>query len=182
MGVVRYGKHDSNTGHLAVSHNGRPLCVWGIDCTLKIFENIGDIQGIAATLHDLAFIYSNKGKVEDAILLYEKSLKIFESIEDIQGQAATLYCLASIHADAGEIDYAIALYEKSLKIFESIRDDQQQAFALVSLGHLLAYEKGDFVTALDYLHQSLEIFQHIQSPDAETVRKIINDVQQMANG
>ena len=150
--------------------------------SLKIFENIGDIQGIAATLHDLAFIYSNKGKVEDAILLYEKSLKIFESIEDIQGQAATLYCLASIHADAGEIDYAIALYEKSLKIFESIRDDQQQAFALVSLGHLLAYEKGDFVTALDYLHQSLEIFQHIQSPDAETVRKIINDVQQMANG
>ena len=150
--------------------------------SLKIFENIGDIQGIAATLHDLAFIYSNQGKVEDAILLYEKSLKIFESIEDIKGQAVSLYCLASIHADAGEIDYAIALYEKSLKIFESIRDAPQQAFTLVMLGYLLAYKKGDFVTALDYLHQSLGIFQHIQSPDAETVRGFINDVQQMANG
>jgi tetratricopeptide (TPR) repeat protein len=133
-------------------------------------------------LNDLAFIYADKGKINEAILLYEKALKIFESIEDIQGQAATLYCLASIHADAGEIDYAILLYEKSLKIFESIRDDQQQAFALVSLGYLLAYKKGDFVTALDYLHQSLKIFQGIQSPNAETVREIINDVQKMANG
>ena len=150
--------------------------------SLKIFESIGDVQGIAATLNDLAFIYADKGKIEEAILLYEKSLKIFESIEDIQGQAVTLYCLASIHADAGEIDYAIALYEKSLKIFESIRDAQQQAFTLVMLGHLLAYKKRDFVTALDYLHQSLKIFQGIQSPNAETVREIINDVQKMANG
>jgi hypothetical protein len=45
---------------------------------------------------------------------------------------------------------------------------------------VLAYQKGDFVTALDYLHQLLEILQRIQSPDAETVRGIINDVQQMA--
>ncbi|MGM3306443.1 tetratricopeptide repeat protein [Anabaena sp. WFMT] len=150
--------------------------------SLKIFESIGNIQGIAATLNDLAFIYADKGKINEAILLYEKSLKIFESIEDIQGQAVTLYCLASIHADAGEIDYAIALYEKSLKIFESIRDAQQQAFTLVMLGHLLAYKKGDFVTALDYLQQSLEILKRIKSPDAGTVRKIINDVQQIANG
>jgi hypothetical protein len=50
------------------------------------------------------------------------------------------------------------------------------------LGQLLAYQKGDFVTALEYLQQSLEILQRIKSPDAETVREIINDVQQMANG
>ncbi|BAZ86893.1 TPR repeat-containing protein [Dolichospermum compactum NIES-806] len=50
------------------------------------------------------------------------------------------------------------------------------------LGQLLAYQKGDFVTALDYLQQSLVILRRIQSPDAETVRGFINDVQQMANG
>ncbi|MDB9465716.1 hypothetical protein PN480_17820 [Dolichospermum circinale CS-1225] len=50
------------------------------------------------------------------------------------------------------------------------------------LGQLLADEKGDFVTALDYLHQSLEILQRIKSPDAETVMGIIKRVQQMANG
>lgn len=50
------------------------------------------------------------------------------------------------------------------------------------LGQLLASKKGDFVTALDYLHQSLEIFQRIQSPNAETVIGFINNVQKMANG
>jgi hypothetical protein len=50
------------------------------------------------------------------------------------------------------------------------------------LGQLLADEKQDFETALEYLHQSLEIFQQIKSPDAEIVRGIIKRVQQMANG
>ncbi|MDB9460737.1 hypothetical protein PN480_17835 [Dolichospermum circinale CS-1225] len=49
------------------------------------------------------------------------------------------------------------------------------------LGQLLAYKKGDFVTALDYLHQSLEILQRIKSPDAEKVKEMIKRVQQMAN-
>ncbi|MCX5982218.1 MAG: hypothetical protein NTY89_10530 [Nostocales cyanobacterium LacPavin_0920_SED1_MAG_38_18] len=47
---------------------------------------------------------------------------------------------------------------------------------------MLADEKGDFVTALEYLHQSLEILQLVKSPDAETVRGIIKRVQEMANG
>ncbi|MDB9308163.1 tetratricopeptide repeat protein [Aphanizomenon sp. CS-733/32] len=76
----------------------------------------------------------------------------------------------------------IALYQQSLEIKESIGNVQGKAITLAMLGQLLADEKGDFVTALDYLQESLEILQRIQSPDAETVREIINDVQQMANG
>jgi hypothetical protein len=41
------------------------------------------------------------------------------------------------------------------------------------LGQLLADEKGDFVTALEYLQHSLEILQRIQSPDAETVSLVV---------
>ncbi|MDB9483238.1 tetratricopeptide repeat protein, partial [Dolichospermum circinale CS-537/05] len=73
-------------------------------------------------------------------------------------------------------------YQQSLEITDSIGDVQGKAATLAMLGQLLADEKGDFATALDYLQESLEIFQRIQSPDAETVREIINDVQKMANG
>jgi len=48
------------------------------------------------------------------------------------------------------------------------------------LGQLLADKKGDFDQALNYLQQSLEILQHLRSPDAETVRRIIAGVQQRA--
>ena len=93
-----------------------------------------------------------------------------------------MHQLAVIYADTGKIEEAIALYHQVLQIDQSIGNVQGQAITLAMLGQLLADEKGDFVTALEYLHQSLEIFQCIQSPNAETVRKIINDVQKMANG
>ena len=49
------------------------------------------------------------------------------------------------------------------------------------LGQLLADEKGEFEIGLDYLQQSLEIFQRLGSPNAETARQIINRVQQKAS-
>lgn len=48
------------------------------------------------------------------------------------------------------------------------------------LGQLLA-SQGDFEQALNYLQQSLEILQHLHSPDAETVKRILATVQQMAD-
>jgi tetratricopeptide (TPR) repeat protein len=150
--------------------------------SLEIKESIGNVQGQAATLHCLAGIYANTGKIEEAIALYQQSLQIEESIGNVRGQAATLHQLALIYANTGKIEEAIALCQQSLEIKESIGDVKGKAATLAMLGQLLAYQKGDFVTALEYLQQSLEILQDIQSPDAETVREIINDVQQMANG
>jgi tetratricopeptide (TPR) repeat protein len=149
--------------------------------SLEITESIGDVQGQATTLHGLANIYANTGKIEEAIALYQQSLQIKESIGNVQGKAATLHCLAVIYANTGKIEEAITLYQQSLEINESIGNVQTKAATLAMLGQLLAYEKGDFVTALEYLQQSLEILQRIQSPNAETIREIINDVQQMAN-
>ncbi|MEG4022011.1 hypothetical protein [Microcoleus sp. S13C4] len=48
------------------------------------------------------------------------------------------------------------------------------------LGQLLADKKGDFDKALNYLHESLDILQHLRSPEADKVREIIARVQQMA--
>ncbi|MFM7408765.1 MAG: tetratricopeptide repeat protein [Cuspidothrix sp.] len=140
------------------------------------------MQGKAATLHQLAGIYANTGKIEDAIALYQESLQLTESIGDVQGKAATLHQLAGIYANTGKIEDAIALYQQSLQLQESIGDVQGKAITLAMLGQLLAYQKGDFVTALEYLQESLEILQLVKSPDAETVKGFINNVQQMANG
>jgi len=149
--------------------------------SLEINESIGNVQGKAATLHCLANIYANTGKIEEAIALYQQSLQITESIGNVHTKAATLHQLAGIYANTGKIEEAITLYQQSLQFKESIGDVQGKAITLAAFGQLLADEKGDFVTALDYLQQSLEILQRIQSPDAETVREIIKRVQQMAN-
>jgi tetratricopeptide (TPR) repeat protein len=123
---------------------------------------------------------ADRGDIAGAIVLYEKSLAITESIGDIKGQAATLQNLAALKADRGDIAGAIALFEKSLAIKESIGNLQGKAMTLQWLGWLAATEQGDFETGLNYLEQSLEILQHIQSPEAENVRELIARVQQQA--
>jgi len=147
--------------------------------SLELWEKIGDVQGKAATLHCLAGIYANQGEVERAIAFYEQSLELKEKIGDVQGKAATLHQLAGIYANQGEVEKAIAFYEQSLELEEKIGNLQEKAATFVMLGQLLAAQ-GDFDQALNYLQQSLEILQHLRSPDAETVRRIIAAVQQMA--
>ncbi|MCC5612999.1 tetratricopeptide repeat protein [Nostoc sp. CHAB 5834] len=42
--------------------------------SLEIFEQIGDVQGKAVTLQQLAGIYANQGEVEQALAIYQHSV------------------------------------------------------------------------------------------------------------
>ncbi|MEP6515560.1 tetratricopeptide repeat protein [Microcoleus vaginatus] len=147
--------------------------------SLELKEKIGNVQGKAATLHQLAGIYANQGEIAKAIAFYEQSLELEEKIGNVEGKAATLHCLAIIYANQGEVAKAIAFYEQSLELNEKIGDVQGKAYTFARLGLLLADKKRDFDTALNYLQQSLDIFQHLRSPDAQTVKRIISRIQQM---
>ena len=58
--------------------------------SLELKEQIGDVQGKAATLHQMAIIYANQGQVTEAIALFQQSLELKESIGNVQGKAYTL--------------------------------------------------------------------------------------------
>jgi tetratricopeptide (TPR) repeat protein len=142
--------------------------------TLNIVESYEILTNLARSEQEL-------GNIEQAQQDYQQALELCPATDEIV-KAKIIHNLASIYANTGKIEDAIALYQQSLEITESIGNIQGQAATLAMLGQLLAYNKGDFVTALEYLQMSLEILQRIQSPNAETVRGIINDVQQIANG
>jgi tetratricopeptide (TPR) repeat protein len=148
--------------------------------SLKLTESIGDVQTKAATLHQIAIIYSQQGRVQEASALYQQSLALTESSGDIQTKAATLHCLGSLKAKLGLIEEAIPLFRQSLEIKESIGDVEGKAMTLSWLGGLAADVQGDFAAALDYLQQSLDILERLQSPNAEIARQSIARVQQMA--
>jgi tetratricopeptide (TPR) repeat protein len=137
-------------------------------------------QGIAATLHAIATVYRNQGKVEEAIALYEESLAIERSIGNQQGIAATLHAIANVYSNQGKVEEAIALYEESLAIQRSIGNQQGIASTLAMLAQIIAVHQQDFGTAIDYLQQSEAILRRIGSPDAETVAEILQQVERMA--
>ena len=104
---------------------------------LKLYPE-ADKKVEATMIHYLAYVYANTGKIEEAIILYQKSLEINESIGNVQSQAATLHQLAGIYANTGKIEEAIILYRKSLEINESIGNVQGQAATLHQLERIYA--------------------------------------------
>ncbi|MDZ8051588.1 MAG: tetratricopeptide repeat protein [Aulosira sp. ZfuVER01] len=113
-----------------------------------------------------------QGKFEEALDLYEQSLVLQENNTETSLRAATLHQLAILKANLGDIAVAITLFRQALAIEEFANNLQEKAKTLSMLGQLLAVQE-DFDEGLDYLQKSLDIFQNIQSPDADIVREAI---------
>ena len=111
----------------------------------------------------------------EAIALYQQSLEIKERIGNVQGKAATLHQMAIIYAQQGQVDQAIDLYQQSLAINERIGDVQGKAMTLANMGYLSAMQ-GDRPTAITYLQESIAILQHLKSPDAATVERMLREL------
>ena len=141
--------------------------------TLKIAED--DYR----PLHQLAKAEKNLGDTEKALEHYQQALQSCPD-EDEKEKAAISHNMAVIYATQGEIKEALRLYQASLEIQESIGDVQGKAATLAMMGQLLASEQSDFETALAYLQESLTILEHLRSPDADTVKQIMAQVQHMA--
>ncbi|TAF35906.1 MAG: tetratricopeptide repeat protein, partial [Oscillatoriales cyanobacterium] len=88
---------------------------------LELKEKIGDVQGKAATLHQLAGIYANRGEVEQAIAFYQESLELEEKIGNLQGKAATFAMLGQLLAAQGYFDQAFNYLQQSLEILQHLR-------------------------------------------------------------
>ncbi|MDJ0697548.1 tetratricopeptide repeat protein [Mastigocoleus sp. MO_188.B34] len=142
---------------------------------LALDGKVGNQQGKAASLSCLGKIYQQQGKVDDAIALHQQSLDIKEKIGDQQGKATSLHQFAIIYQQQGKVDDAIALFQQSLQINEKIGEVHGKAMSLWWLGRI-AQEQGDNSTALEYLQESLEILQRIKSPDAQSVKEMIDEI------
>ncbi len=89
--------------------------------SLEITERIGDVQGKAATLHQLAIIYAKRGDVDEAIALFNQSLELTERIGNVQGKAMTLWCLGYLAQQQGEYTKAIEYLQPALEILQRLK-------------------------------------------------------------
>ncbi|MCL1466806.1 tetratricopeptide repeat protein [Argonema galeatum] len=123
-----------------------------VELSATSWRDCRDAKIRASVFHDMACTYAEQGQMEQAIAFFEKSLELKERISDVLGKATTLAMLGQLFASEA------------------------------MLGQMLGDDQGEFATALDYLQQSLEILQQLKSPDAERIRDIITNVEQMAAG
>jgi tetratricopeptide (TPR) repeat protein len=88
---------------------------------LEINERIGNVQGKAATLGEMAKIYESQGLIEQAISYYQQSLEIKERIGDVWGKAITLANMGDLLAKNGDFQTAISYLQESLTILQHLK-------------------------------------------------------------
>ncbi|MFO1349872.1 MAG: tetratricopeptide repeat protein [Gammaproteobacteria bacterium] len=127
-----------------------------LQCSLEVYESLGDRQGLAASLHQLAIIEAEQGNPAEARQLLQRSMKINETLSNCQGFSASLYQLASIEFHQGNPAEARQFLQCSMKTNESL-DDRQGLAASLHLLAIIEEEQGNSAEARRLLQCSLEI-------------------------
>jgi tetratricopeptide (TPR) repeat protein len=124
----------------------RALQLW--QQSLEIKERIGDVQGKAATLHNMAGVVAQQGDIERALHLWQQSVEINERTGDVQGKANALANMAWAADQSG--DHA--------------RSDELNRLAVAALGSARAYV--DLITVLGNLGASAQKEREIYAAQA----------------
>ena len=56
---------------------------------LQVYQEVGDVQGIAVTQHAMADVLVGQGKIAEAMELYKQALQVYQEVGDVRGIAVT---------------------------------------------------------------------------------------------
>lgn len=129
--------------------------------SLQIQENIvKDKHAIAGILNNIAFIWNYQGKVDSALLFWERSLQLREEIGDKKGVANSLTNIGFVYHNRGDISRALEYYSRSLKIQEEIGEKSGMAYSLHNMA-AIHQDQGDMDGALKYFARTLKLREEI---------------------
>jgi tetratricopeptide (TPR) repeat protein len=137
---------------------------------LQIARGSGDRHGEGQALGNLGTVYYSMGEYRRAIDYSEEDLKVAREVGDRRGEEATLGNLGNAYSALGEFLRAIDYYERQLQIASEIGYRSGEGVALWNMS--LDLDKvGHRAKAIANAEAALNIFEQIEDPGVETVRK-----------
>ena len=82
---------------------------------LKLNEELGRKEGMAAALRNIGNVYQNKGELDKALDYYGKALKLNEELGSKEGMVADIGNIGNVYQNKGELDNALECYGNALK-------------------------------------------------------------------
>ncbi|MGC1120327.1 MAG: tetratricopeptide repeat protein [Candidatus Methanofastidiosia archaeon] len=128
--------------------------------SLRIFEDIGDIHGMAMTYCNIGAVYYQEGEWDKALECHEKDLRISKELGNKHDIALAYGNLGLVYHGKGELDKALECHEKCLEVSEKAGDTYGMAMAYGNLG-LVYYDNGELDKALEYHKKDLEIYEEM---------------------
>jgi tetratricopeptide (TPR) repeat protein len=114
----------------------------------------------AMLLNNVAIVYANTGRYEQAIVAYTEAISVYRSLHKEAELAIALGNLGAVYYSQGRYKEALDHYQQSLEIKRQIGDIAGMANTLGNLGIVYA-DQGRYDEAIDHYQQSLAIAERI---------------------
>jgi len=126
-----------------------------LDTALKLFKNLQDTAGMAATYNNVGRLLSEHlGRYEESILAFEQALFLFQKLGDTEGVGSVLNYIGLNYRARGNFQKAIEYLLKGLEVRKKISDKPGMMFSLARVGDM--YQTvGQSETALKYYNEAL---------------------------
>ncbi|HYP41115.1 MAG TPA: tetratricopeptide repeat protein [Chloroflexia bacterium] len=124
--------------------------------SLRLRRELGDKQGMAGALNNIAVVWRDRVDYERASEHFEESLKLKRELGDKMGIASSLNNLGVARQRQSNYDAAQACYEESLLIWREAGEKYGVATALTNLGVLQGF-RGNYEAARSLHEESLVI-------------------------
>ncbi|MEM6642705.1 MAG: tetratricopeptide repeat-containing sensor histidine kinase [Bacteroidota bacterium] len=126
-------------------------------------DAIGYLDGKASGLNGMSTIYSDQGKVKDALEINLRIYEIDKVLGDDGNLASTLGNLAINNEDLGNYNQALDYSFKAIEILGNLGDRRNTGYIYSNIGSL--YQKLDEEEkAIEYSLRAMEIHQEIDDP------------------
>ncbi len=123
---------------------------------LEVYETLGDLQKVGATLRNLGAMAYFEGRWDDAVSLYCQAAQISLRAGDVAGVAASDANLGELFANQGRLEEAEAALRRAARICEGLGYATYEAFVVTQLGRVAA-EAGSDSEALRLLSRAVEM-------------------------
>ena len=131
-------------------------------------NNVTVKAGQANNLNNLAQLYSNSGKYQEAIALFQKAKAIYHEIGNDLGIGITLDNIGSTYTRLGQKEQAISFHQQALAQYEKVGDRAGTGVALNNLGRAYV-NMGKQSEAIAAYQKALNIAREVHDPTTESV-------------
>jgi tetratricopeptide (TPR) repeat protein len=146
------------TGALATTQGDYPAARQFLEFSLSLYEEVGDDQGIAASLNALGVAARDRGDYSTAQSCLERSLACWRLLSDRMAIARCLHNLANVVRLRGDFARAQWALREAADIFEELGDRTGAAWSINQLGDV-ARAMGDTAAARELYQRALAIFR-----------------------
>ena len=125
-----------------------------------LFEQMGNVAGLADGLSSLGLVYSNRGQLERAEEVQRRGLVLVDSGGTPRQRLVQFTNLGATYSAQGELGKANEIWEKALPIAEGLGDEEATANLYANLGGVHQH-RGNLGRAEELIGRALSTFEKL---------------------